>query len=100
MNPIKIETDDHKYCVTEVSSKYQNNKEYFAPLIKLSRDDNFYNHLFTYYKKYNVSDFHEEDIPTTKAKEIIQDNSKSAVELFFENTYHKINDTVWKKSTE
>jgi len=95
MNPIKIETDDHKYCVTEVSAKYQNNKTYFAPLLKLSRDDNFYNHLFTYYRRnVDVTDFHDEDIPETKAKQIIQDNSKSAIELFFEARYHKIEDST------
>ena len=98
MSPIKIGTDDHKYCVTEVYAKYQNNKTYFAPLLKLSRDDNFYNHLFTYYmRNVDVTDFHDEDIPETKAKQMIQDNSKSAIELFFEARYHKIEDVSPKE---
>ena len=41
MNPIKIDTDDHKYCITEVSAIYQNDKKYFAPLIELLRNDKF-----------------------------------------------------------
>ena len=82
-NSVKIEAGDRRYVVMEVSDKYKGNFEYFDSLIK-SFDDEFYNNLFTFFMKRDLSKFNLRKLPKTEEKEELLEVNKSSYELFFE----------------
>ena len=63
-DPVIIEPNDRRYMVSEISDKHMQDEEYFSKFQKLSMD--FYNHLFTYFRRRNIKGFSERKIPMTK----------------------------------
>lgn len=57
--------------------------EYFDKLIK-SFDDDFYNNLFTFLMKRDLSQFNLRKLPMTREKEELLEINKSSYELFVE----------------
>ena len=82
-NSVKIEAGDRRYVVMEVSDKYKGDFEYFDSLIK-SFDDEFYNNLFTFFMKRDLSKFNLRKLPITEEKEELLEVNKSSYELFVE----------------
>lgn len=81
--PVKIEGGDRRYVVTRTSSKYKGNSSYFKNLCQSFNKD-FYNNLFTFFMKRDISKFDPRELPQTETKKQIQDVSKSSYELFIE----------------
>jgi hypothetical protein len=82
--PIRIDGDDRRYVVTQSSSKYKGNTEYFAHLFDLSQQKEFKQLLFSYFMKKDLSKFDPRKLPMTEAKQDIQDASKSPYQLFIQ----------------
>ena len=82
-NSVRIESGDRRYIVIEVSDKYKGNFEYFENLIK-SFDNEFYNNLFTFFMKRDLSKFNLRKLPITEEKEELLEVNKSSYELFVE----------------
>lgn len=82
-NSAKVESGDRRYVVIEVSDKYKGNFEYFENLCK-SFDNDFYNNLFTFFMKRDISKFNLRKIPMTQEREDLIEASKSSYQLFYE----------------
>ena len=82
-NSAKVELGDRRYVVIEVSDKYKGNFEYFENLCK-SFDNDFYNNLFTFFMKRDISKFNLRKIPMTAEREELIEASKSSYQLFYE----------------
>lgn len=82
--PIKIENGDRRYVVSVVSDKYKGDRDYFKRLCN-SFNDGFYENLFTFFMKRDVSKFEPENIPMTEAKKDLMEASKSSYELFIQD---------------
>lgn len=65
---VRVEKDDRRYVVCNVSNKYQQNKSYFSKLHDFYQKEENLNHLYTFLNLVDISDF---DItgerPTTEA---------------------------------
>lgn len=79
--PIKIESSDRRYIVTECSDKYRGNFNYFKILCS-SFTPQFYSHLLTYFMNQDLSTFEVRSIPMTESKQDLINASRSSVELF------------------
>ncbi len=82
--PIKLEYGDRRYVVSNSSSKYKGNNAYFANLCA-SFDREFYDNLYTFFMKRDISKFNARIIPQTEARESILKASQSSYELFIQD---------------
>ena len=82
--PIKIESGDRRYVVSEVNDKYKGNFKHFEKLCD-SFDDVFYENLYTYFIKRDISAFNPRIIPRSEAKDDIINANKSSYELFIQD---------------
>ena len=94
--PIKIENGDRRYVVLEASSVHKGDFDYFTELHK-NFDDEFYNNLFTFFMKRDISRFNPRKIPMTEAKKQIMELSKSSFELFIEEYNEKLSEGMNKQ---
>ena len=88
--PVKIESGDRRYVVSETNDKYKGNFKHFEKLCD-SFDEVFYENLYTYFMKRDISKFNPRIIPSSEAKEDIINASKSSYELFIQD---RINEFV------
>lgn len=79
--PVQIDNNDRRYCVTNVSSAHLKDFNYFAALDN-SFTAEFYDNLFTYFMKMDISKINLRDIPNTEARQTIIDASMSSYESF------------------
>lgn len=86
--PIQISETDRRFLVTEVSSEKRLNLSYFDNLV-LQFNDTFYQHLLTFFMKYDTRNWNKENIPQTEAKKSIIEFSKSPYELFIRENVEK-----------
>lgn len=89
--PIKIESCDRRYCVTKASDIHIGDYEYFEKLFE-SFTPEFYENLFTFFMKMDVSKINLRKIPNSESKEIIKEDSMSSYEIFAREKYAQIND--------
>ena len=82
--PIKIESGDRRYVVSEVNDKYKGNFKHFEKLCD-SFDDVFYENLYTYFMRRDISAFNPRIIPRSEAKDDIINANKSSYELFIQD---------------
>lgn len=80
-NPIMIENGDRRYVVIEVSDKVAKDRKYFGNL-KNGMDENFYTNLYNYFRLYNCEGFMSLDIPDTKIKGFIIENSQDSFDYY------------------
>ncbi len=82
--PVKIDRDDRRYVVSEVNEKYKGNEAYFDKLCD-SFDDVFYENLYTYFMRRDISKFSPRRIPRSEAKDNIINACKTSYELFIQD---------------
>lgn len=70
--PLKIEIDDRRFLVLEVSGKMKDNMDYFTELFESYKKAEFYENLLTFFLKIKVDTMRGIEIPSTEAKEQIQ----------------------------
>lgn len=87
--PIKIESTDRRYMVTKTSDKHRADYEYFDNLCD-SFTPEFYENLFTFFMKLDISKVNLRKIPNSEAKELIKEASMSSYELFVREYYDRI----------
>ena len=68
------------------------NEEYFEELNKL-RTKEFYNHLYTFFKRRNISKWSERKIPMTKPKETIMKKHDDVYRCFIRDMHETIETT-------
>lgn len=89
--PVNVEEGDRRYVITECSDKYKGDFVYFEKLVK-GFDDEFYEHLLSYFMNKDISDFNPRRISMTKS--LI--SKKSCYRLYVEEYIDKLNsDEVW-----
>ena len=86
MAPVKIENGDRRYVVLRTSDAKCKDFEYFDNLAQ-TFDEEFYQHLFTYFMTYDVTMVNLRKIPHTQAKEDIMEASKNSVELYVDDNW-------------
>ena len=70
--PIRIEPDDRRYCVLEVSPKFLDDYEYFYVLSESLRAPGFYENLMTFFLRLDIKNWRPETtLPYTEAKKRI-----------------------------
>ena len=69
--PIRIDPDDRRYCVLEVSPEHANDKEYFDQLCSSIEAPGFYENLMKFFLNINIDNWNPSEIPYTEAKERI-----------------------------
>ena len=82
--PVKIDRDDRRYVVSEVNEKYKGNEAYFDKLCD-SFDAVFYENLYTYFMRRDISKFSPRRIPRSEAKDNIINACKTSYELFIQD---------------
>ena len=90
-DPVNIEQNDRRHMVTEVSDKYMQDEEYFGQFKNLSTE--FYRHLFTYFRKFDISGWSERKPPMTKPKRTIMNKQSDVYLHFIRNMYETIETT-------
>ena len=87
--PVKIESGDRRYVVTQVSAKYKDNLKYWEDFHnKLNKE--FYENLISYYQNLDISEFNTRKIPETDAKDDIIFASMSSIDVFCVNHYENL----------
>ena len=82
---VKIEADDRRYAIFEVSNKYKQNTNYFADFMDILDNQYAGDNLYTYFKNYPEEDMvNLRRIPMTDIKQEMTDLSKSSVVRFVE----------------
>ena len=89
MAPIKIEHGDRRYVVFRTSDAKCKDFEYFENLAE-TFDEEFYQHLFTFFFSRDITKVNLRKIPHTQAKEDIVEASKNSVELFIDDNWRFI----------
>ena len=69
--PMRIDLDDRRFCVIEVSPDYKDDKEYFVSLLQSIEVPGFYENLITFFLSIDIADWNPAEIPYTEAKERI-----------------------------
>ena len=69
--PIRIDPDDRRYCVLEVSPEHANDKEYFDQLCSSIEAPGFHENLMSFFLNINIDNWNPSEIPYTEAKERI-----------------------------
>ena len=81
-NCLKIERDDRRFVVMEVSPKYKDDKSHFAPMYEM-RNRAFYEQLLTFFTKRDIQGFiPQQNIPITKQKKEMQRSSENSCVQF------------------
>jgi len=89
--PIKIESTDRRYMVTETSDEKRGDYDYFDKLCD-SFTPEFYENLFTFFMMLDVKNYNLRKIPETEAKDTIKEASLSSYHLFAREYYEEIKD--------
>ena len=87
--PVKIENGDRRYVVVNCNSKYKGNFKYFDDLVKRC-DKEFYDNLFTYFMKLDLSNFNVRAIPKTEAKQDLINASRSPIDKWICKHYNEL----------
>ena len=82
--PIKVEGGDRRYVVCEVSDAHKCDFDYFEKLCDGFTKD-FYDNLFTFFMKRDITKFNPRKLPETEAKKELIEASKSSYELFIQD---------------
>ena len=69
--PMRIDLDDRRFCVLEVSPDYKDDKEYFDQFLDSIKVPGFYENLITFFLSIDIEDWNPAEIPYTEAKERI-----------------------------
>jgi len=92
---VKIERDDRRYAIFEVSDKYKQNTDYFADFMDTLDNDDAGNHIYTYFKNYPDDQMvNLRKIPMTNIKQEMLELSKSSVVRFVECMDEELEETV------
>ena len=91
--PIKIENGDRRYVVLETSAIHKDDFDYFSSLHK-NFDDDFYNNLFTFFMKRDISNYNPRRIPMTEAKKQIMELSKTHLEIVVSSFVEEYNEQL------
>lgn len=83
-DPVKVEKLDRRYVICETNDSHANDRKYFGEMIK-SFTPEFYQHLFTFFMKRDLSNVDVGDAPNTVAKQILVDANRSTYELFIQD---------------
>jgi hypothetical protein len=83
--PIRADGDDRRYVISKASGKYVGNFNYFSKLVAERKGKVFFDNLFTYYMKMDLSKYDPRKIPMTEAKKDVLEVSKSSYELFVQD---------------
>src|SRR5210317_1642792 len=82
---VKIERDDRRYALFEVSDKYKQDTDYFADFMDTLNNDEAGDHIYSYFKNYPEDEMvNLRKIPMTEIKQEMADLSKSSVVRFVE----------------
>jgi hypothetical protein len=82
---VKIEGDDRRYAIFEVSDKYKQDTDYFADFMDILDNQYAGDNLYTYFKNYPDDEMvNLRRIPMTEIKKEMADLSKSTVQRFVE----------------
>ena len=82
---VKIERDDRRYAIFEVSDKYKQDTDYFADFMDTLNNDEAGDHIYSYFKNYPEDEMvNLRKIPMTEIKQEMADLSKSSVVRFVE----------------
>lgn len=87
--PIKIESTDRRYMVTKTSDDKRGDFDYFDKLCD-SFTPEFYENLFTFFMKLDITKANLRKIPNSEAKETIKEASLSSYHLFVREHYEEI----------
>ena len=90
-DPVIIEANDRRHLATEISEKYMQNEEYFGQLKNLP--NNFYEHLFSYFRKRPLGKWSERKIPMTASKETIMKKHEDVYRAFIRDMRETIERT-------
>lgn len=82
--PVKIEVGDRRFVVIRVSSNVRCDANYFTPLYA-SFTHEFYENLFTFFSRMDITGFDPTNIPESAEKEAIQELSKTIYEIFIQD---------------
>ncbi|KAA6368808.1 MAG: hypothetical protein EZS28_035665 [Streblomastix strix] len=80
--PVKIEATDRRYLVCQTPDAHRHNFEHFSKIHQAIKQAGFYDSLYTFFMKRDISKANLQVIPMTDAKKDIQKVSKSPVENF------------------
>ena len=86
-DPIRISQMDRRYVITEVSAKHVGDIAYFDALFDSFQQPSFYDELYTFFMKRDISGYKPNVIPETAAKREIKELTKSSYQLFYERYY-------------
>ena len=92
--PVHVENGDRRYVVIKVSGKHVGDFEYFDKLISERDSQEFYDNLYTYYMKMDLTSFDPRKIPMTDAKRDIIEASKNSYELFVQDFLKEFDDGI------
>ncbi|KAA6354225.1 MAG: hypothetical protein EZS28_050248 [Streblomastix strix] len=79
---MKIEATDRRYLVCQTPDAHRHNFEHFSKIHQAIKQPGFYDNLYTFFMKRDISKANLQEIPMTDAKKDIQKVSKSPVENF------------------
>lgn len=91
-DPIRISQDGRRYVMTEVSARRAGNTDYFKALFDSFKQPSFYDELYTFFMKRDISEYMSNVIPMTAAKKEIKELAKSPYQLFYERYYRRFTD--------
>lgn len=86
--PVKIDEDDGRYFVIEVSGEKKGDTEYFDTLYSKFTPE-FYSNLLTFFKKIDLRNWDRTKIPMTEVKKAIIEFSKSPYSSFIQDHIQK-----------
>ncbi|KAA6387963.1 MAG: hypothetical protein EZS28_016509, partial [Streblomastix strix] len=80
--PVKIDATDRRYLVCQTPDAHRHNFEHFNKIHQAINQAEFYDNLYTFFMKRDISKANLQIIPMTDAKKDTQKVSKSPVENF------------------
>lgn len=83
-DPVKVERDDRRYVVCHTNTIHKDDEEYFEKLRKAFTEE-FYQNLFTYFMKRDLTGVKLRTLPNTEAKRELIEADKSVYELFIQD---------------
>ena len=95
--PLIIPPNDRRFIVCDCNGKYRNS-EFLENLHDLP--ESFYNNLFTYFMRRNLSNYNPRKIPMTQAKKNIIEACRSDVDNFIVKYYNEIVEGITASETK
>ena len=93
-SPLSIKKDDRRFAVIRSSDDKIGDSGYFDELYALLDDNDSIRTIYSYLKKYDISDFVAKDIPQTEHLEGLKEMSVSPIEDWLrEYTFENVNNT-------